>query len=495
MIVIYPWVRSANTIFFYLLPVLFVVGLFIAFFTDTWLLAFLLGAPIVALPMALIKLYPDAPITRISVGIAVQLITALHIQQTAGMIEIHFQIFVLLAFLVFYRDWRVIAAATGVVAVHHILFYILQTNDVPVMVFMEGRVSFSLLMIHAIYALVEGALLMYVAIGSHKNAVASLRLTQHVDDILKDPEKLDLSIEIEEINEDSRKFNQVITAIKQLIAQTRNVGATLNKISMHVADLSNSLSDSLQETASHVDSIASASDEMSSTIAHVSTNANEVNSTATETKDLSSNARNIIQNSNNDVTELRSDLEKTSTTINELSDKCDRISQVMEAIKVISEQTNLLALNAAIESARAGEHGRGFAVVADEVRSLSIKTRESVEEISEVSQDLINDGKASVAQMKQCLESAERAMTASAEAVTMIDQVQAAIARVEESIADVADSAKEQSAASSSIASSAQHLADLSQQEKNSAQESLSEVTILRQHSEELERQLAKFNV
>ncbi|MEL0067235.1 MAG: methyl-accepting chemotaxis protein, partial [Gammaproteobacteria bacterium] len=192
---------------------------------------------------------------------------------------------------------------------------------------------------------------------------------------------------------------------------------------------------------------------------------------------------------------LSTDLVDTSATINALSEKCDRISQVMEAIKVISEQTNLLALNAAIESARAGEHGRGFAVVADEVRSLSIKTRESVEEISEVSQALITDGKTSVTQMQQCLQSAERAMKASSDAVAMIEDVQQAIANVEFSISDVAGSAEQQLAASISIASSAQQLTNLSQKESASARESLSEVELLRQHSQELEQRLSKFRV
>lgn len=492
---IYPWVRSANDIFFWVLPALFVVGLVIAGFTDSWVITVMFGLPIIAVPMFLIKSYPDAQMTRIAVGVAVQLITALHIHQAYGMIEIHFQIFVLLAFLVFYRDWLVIAAATAVVAVHHILFFFLQTNDVGVMVFMEGRVSFGLLVVHAIYALAEGGVLMYVASKSHINAVAALKLSNSIETILRDPNQLDLTVEVEELNDDSRAFNQFVTSVKSLIQKTNSVGSALNSVSVHVAELSNALTSSLGETAQHVDSIATASEEMSSTIAHVSSNASNVNATATTTKDLSVNAKKTIQASNDDVTHLRTDLADTSATINALSEKCDRISQVMEAIKIISEQTNLLALNAAIESARAGEHGRGFAVVADEVRSLSIKTRESVEEISEVSQALITDGKTSVTQMQQCLESAERAMNASAEAVTMIDQVQSAISDVESSISDVASSAEEQSSASSSIASSAQQLADLSQQETASAQESLSEVQILRQHSEELEMQLSKFRV
>ena len=492
---VYPWVRSANDIFFWVLPVLFVVGLIIASFTNTWVLTIVFGLPIIGLPMFLIKAYPDAQMTRIAVGVAVQLITALHIHQAYGMIEVHFQIFVLLAFLVFYRDWLVIAAATAVVAVHHIVFFLLQSNDVGVMVFMEGRVTVGLLIVHAIYALAEGGVLMYVASRSHVSAIAGLKLSNSIEKILRDPEQLDLTVEVEELNEDSRAFNQFISSVKSLIQKTNAVGSALNSVSLQVAELSNALTNSLVESSQHVDSIATASEQMSSTIAYVSNNASKVNATATTTKDLSVNARKTIQASNNDVTHLRTDLADTSATINALSEKCDRISQVMEAIKIISEQTNLLALNAAIESARAGEHGRGFAVVADEVRSLSVKTRESVEEISEVSQALITDGKTSVTQMQQCLESAERAMNASAEAVTMIDEVQSAISNVESSISDVASSTEQQSSASSSIASSAQQLADLSQQETASARDSFSEIQKLRQHSEQLESQLSKFRV
>jgi hypothetical protein len=47
------------------------------------------------------------------------LMSALLIHLTGGRIETHFHVFGSLAFLAFYRDWRVLIPATIVVAVDH----------------------------------------------------------------------------------------------------------------------------------------------------------------------------------------------------------------------------------------------------------------------------------------------------------------------------------------------------------------------------------------
>lgn len=76
-------------------------------------------------------------------------------------------------------------------------------------------------------------------------------------------------------------------------------------------------------------------------------------------------------------------MQEVVTLIDDLNQRADAIGNIVTLINGISEQTNLLALNAAIEAARAGDQGRGFAVVADEVRSLSRKTNDATNEISD----------------------------------------------------------------------------------------------------------------
>lgn len=72
------------------------------------------------------------------------------------------------------------------------------------------------------------------------------------------------------------------------------------------------------------------------------------------------------------------------------SQKVKEIDTLTEEILAISSQTNLLALNASIEAARAGEAGRGFAVVADEIRELADHSKNAVDQIRKVTEDVVH---------------------------------------------------------------------------------------------------------
>src|SRR3954466_15672339 len=83
--------------------------------------AVLLGGVISLFPALLGWLRAGEPSTRYTIAVAQMLMGALLIHLTGGRLETHFHVFGSLAFLAFYRDWKVLIPATVVVALDHML--------------------------------------------------------------------------------------------------------------------------------------------------------------------------------------------------------------------------------------------------------------------------------------------------------------------------------------------------------------------------------------
>src|SRR6195256_1757097 len=81
--------------------------------------AVVVGGIISLFPALLGLLRPGRPSTRYTIAVAQMLMGALLIHLTGGRLETHFHVFGSLAFLAFYRDWRVLIPATVVVALDH----------------------------------------------------------------------------------------------------------------------------------------------------------------------------------------------------------------------------------------------------------------------------------------------------------------------------------------------------------------------------------------
>jgi signal transduction histidine kinase len=81
----------------------------------------LLGGAIAGFPILLALRLPGAPLTRHAIAVAQMMASALLIHLTGGRIETHFHVFGSLAFLAFYRDWRVLLTASVVVTLDHMV--------------------------------------------------------------------------------------------------------------------------------------------------------------------------------------------------------------------------------------------------------------------------------------------------------------------------------------------------------------------------------------
>ena len=80
-----------------------------------------LGGIISALPIYMAYASPGFWLTRHVVAVGQSLTSALLIHLCGGRIETHFHVFGSLAFLAFYRDWKVLMTATVVIAADHYL--------------------------------------------------------------------------------------------------------------------------------------------------------------------------------------------------------------------------------------------------------------------------------------------------------------------------------------------------------------------------------------
>jgi signal transduction histidine kinase len=83
--------------------------------------AIFLGGFLASLPVFLVWKQPGAALTRHVIAVAQMLFSSLLIHLSGGRIETHFHVFGSLAFLACYRDWKVLATATVVVAADHLL--------------------------------------------------------------------------------------------------------------------------------------------------------------------------------------------------------------------------------------------------------------------------------------------------------------------------------------------------------------------------------------
>jgi two-component system, sensor histidine kinase and response regulator len=83
--------------------------------------ATLLGGAMVSLPITLAWFQPSRVFTRHLIAVTQMLIGTLMIHLTGGRIETHFYVFGSLAFLAFYRDWKILVSASVVVAVDHVI--------------------------------------------------------------------------------------------------------------------------------------------------------------------------------------------------------------------------------------------------------------------------------------------------------------------------------------------------------------------------------------
>ena len=147
--------------------------------------AILFGGATSIAPIAMAVFYPGSTATRHVIAVAQASWSALLIHLCGGRIETHFHIFGSLAFLAFYRDWRVLLTASVVITADHILRGVLWPQSIYGVV-IESNYRW---IEHAFWVVFEDAFLM----------IACIRGQREVEEICQ--RRADLEIANSEIEE------------------------------------------------------------------------------------------------------------------------------------------------------------------------------------------------------------------------------------------------------------------------------------------------------
>ncbi len=295
--------------------------LFVAWWFGKESLWGILAASLVAaiVPTLFYATAPGAFWTRFSIATGAMLFSDLLIHASGGLIEFHFHIFVFLAVLGCYRDFRILLWVTLIVALHHIVLNFVR----PESVFREGS-NFNMVLLHALFVV--------------------LQTTYQTYDIFMRSDEHDFVISTHRVLED------------------------LSGVATQVSQVTDALSESASTQASALQQVAATMAEIESQTRLNAGNAGDANG--------------LMATVRKDISEIGERMRELVAAMGQLNQDSRNMAGIIKTIDSIAFQTNLLALNAAVEAARAGESGKGFAVVAEEVRNLAGSSAEAAKNIA-----------------------------------------------------------------------------------------------------------------
>ncbi|MCV2883872.1 methyl-accepting chemotaxis protein [Aestuariibacter sp. AA17] len=361
---------------------LFIVGLVLAFVTDTW------GPPVFVLfPFALISTLfsrsnPGAELTRYVIMICLNLCAFTLIYQSKGLGFTHALPVLVSASTVLLNDRRV----TGISFIFAICLTVLAYTFSYMGVFVYTLNPSWTTLLGDLVILILGGVMFSVLSEQHYRVSRADAELKSMSEYFSDHTSV-LSLHHFPRHGECEAADTIHSQIHKLTPHIQTLRDTLNEVESSARASSQRhreiqenflttiqlMENNLQHLQSMLDTELDLVESSVSSLATSETSPNGL----TSSSPFDSGQRADNQTAHH----LSNTMNQLLESVDSLQTNTSNIIAALQDIDGIAEKTNLLALNAAIEAARAGETGRGFAIVAEEVAALAMQTQTSTQHI------------------------------------------------------------------------------------------------------------------
>ncbi len=264
-----------------------------------------------------------------------------------------------------------------------------------------------------------------------------------------------------------QSINNIIATYHDMLHGFRSIGMQVDGGAKQMAAISATLAQGATEQSSSVDLF--------------STLVSSISETAHENLSQMDDATQNISAVTADIEQCNTDMQETLSAMREIESTSAEISGIMKFVDTIAFQTNILALNAAVEAARAGESGKGFAVVADEVRQLASKSAQAAQQTAV----LIENALRAVEKGKNYTGITSQAMQSVSEKVYSFRST----------VEQIKNDSMQQAASIAEIQNSMQMIADVTQSNAATAEESAATSQTLSAQAAKMEQEIQQFQL
>jgi methyl-accepting chemotaxis protein len=388
---------------------------------------------------------------------------ALHIQLARGMLEFHFGVFVVLAFLLVYLDWKVIVFGAALFALHHIAFDRLQAAGMGF--YCTTAPDFTRILLHATFVIIQSGMEVLLAMRMRGAAMEGEELGQLVASVNRS-DRIALDVQGMAVSTPgAHSLKATLVRLDAAVSAVRHGAQSMDSACSEIASGNQDLSDRTEQTASNLQRTSSSMASLTQTVRHSAHSAQQANQLAMNASTVAAQGGAVV-----------AQVVQTMQGINESS---RRISDIISVIDGIAFQTNILALNAAVEAARAGDQGRGFAVVASEVRSLAGRSAEAAKEIKSL--------------ISASVERVEQGTALVGQAGTTMAEVVQSIGRVADIMGEISAATAEQAAGVAQVGEAVTEMDQATQQNAALVEEMAAAAASLKSQSQELVQTFAVF--